>query len=91
MGQERTATLETGSTVLDVVINDESQVEVTGTFGSVALTGASGLVTERTITSDEAFASSMTDMKFTLTGAGPVEITVYPLRVGAISKFNTTA
>ena len=91
MPQSRTATLATGNTVLDVITDDQTQIEVTGTFGSVVLTGETGLVTERTITADESFASAMTNMKFTLTGAGPVVITVYPLRVGNISKFTETA
>ncbi len=92
MPQSRTATLQTGATVLDVEIDGDSQVEVTGTFGSVALTGKTGLVTERTIISNEGFASAMTNMKFTLTaGVGPVQVTVYPTRIANISLHNVTA
>ena len=91
MPQSRTATLATGNTVLDVIIDDQSQIEIAGSSFSVALTGESGLVLERTETSNASFASAMTNMKFTLTGTGPVDITVYPLRVGAISKFTESA
>ena len=91
MPKERTATLETGTTTLAVTIDGNSQVELAGTFGSVVLTGPSGLVTERTIVADGAFSSVMTEMLFTLTGAGPVQVTVYPTRIANISKFKLTA
>jgi len=87
MPQERTKTLETGATTLNVIIDGDSQIEVTGIFGSVALTGPSGLVTERTITVGESFSSVMTNMQFKLTGTGPVQVTVFPTRIAKISKF----
>ena len=83
-------TLQTGAEVLNVTISTQSQVEVTGTFGSVSLTGISGLVEDRVITDNAEFASAMTTMRFTLTGAGPVEVKVSPLNNGNVSVFKTT-
>jgi len=92
MPQSRTEELSTAAgKTLDVIIDGDSQVEVTGTFGSVALTGETGLVIERTITANEAFASSMTNMKFVLTGTGPIQVTVSPTRIANISKYTVTA
>jgi len=91
MPKERNATLQTGTTVLAVSIDGDSQVEVTGSTGSISLTGPSGLVEEKAIAASEAFASEMTEMLFTLTGAGPWEITVFPTRIANISKFTTSA
>lgn len=87
----RTETLATGATTLAVTIDGDSQIEVTGTFGSISLTGPSGLVEERAIVANEAFASAMTQMLFTLTGTGPVVVTVFPTRIANISKFELTA
>jgi len=67
----KTATLETGATKLAVTIDGDSQIEVTGSTGSISLTGPSGLVEEKAITASESFASEMAEMLFTLTGAGP--------------------
>ena len=91
MPKSRTETLATGATTLAVNIDGDSQSELTGTFGTVSLTGPSGLVEERSITANEAFASQMTEMLFTLTGTGPVIVTIFPTRVTNISKFDLTA
>lgn len=71
--------LTTGESV-QVNISSSSQVEVTGTFGVISLTSSTGLVEERSITTDEGFESDMGDMKFDLTsGAGPVVVSIKPL------------
>jgi len=91
MAKSETATLQTGATTLAVSIDGDSQVEVTGSTGTISLTGPSGLVEERAITANEAFSSTMTEMLFTLTGAGPWIVTVFPTRIANISKFDLTA
>lgn len=92
MPKELSKTLNTANPTLFVTIDGDSQVEVTGTFGSVALTGPSGLVAPTgagagPFTGNILFGSVMTEMLFTLTGTGPVEVTVSPTRVANISKF----
>ena len=66
---------------MQVHISAPSQVEVSGVAGNtVSLTSSTGLVEERSITSDETFNSIMEDMLFDLTvGAGPVVVGVKPL------------
>ena len=92
MSKSSTKTLQTNATVLNVEIDGDSQIEVTGTFGSVALTGPSGLTAAEVspITTNDMFKSTMTNMKFTLTGTGPVQVTVYPTRIANISRFELT-
>ena len=92
MPQEESAILTTALPVLNVIIDGDSQIEVTGTFTTISLTGPSGLVEERSITTDEAFASAMTHMRFEMTaGTGPAVVTVFPTRIAKISKFQLTA
>jgi len=89
MSQEKKRTLETGFTRLQVIVDDQTQIVVAGTFGgTVSLTDPTGVVQERLIVGNESFASAMTHMLFTLTGTGPIEVTIYPLRVGKIAKMN---
>ena len=79
-------TLTTGES-LQVDISVPSQVEISGTFGTVVLTSSTGLVIERTTTGAETFKSEMQDMKFELTiGAGPVVIGIQPLMGDTNSK-----
>ena len=91
MGQSREATLATGSTTLDVVVNDQSEVRLTGTFGSVVLSDTTETVIEDTITAAKGFSSVMTEMRFVLTGTGPVLVKITPLREGNVSKMEVTA
>jgi hypothetical protein len=74
-----TGTLETGDLTFPVYTNGPSEVEVTGTFGSVVLSTSTATLAERTITADERFKSEMQDMLFTLTGTGPVVVRVTPM------------
>ncbi len=71
-------TLAAGEAV-QVLCPSDSQVEVSGTFGSLALTSSTGLAAARTADITAAtFRSVMRDMLFTLTGGGPVVVTVLP-------------
>ena len=90
MPQSRSKILVAATPTLAVTIDGDSQVELSGTFGTVSLTGPSGLVEEKSITAAEAFGSAMTEMLFTLTGTGPVVVTVFPTRIANISKFELT-
>lgn len=75
-----TGTLETGTLTMQVFANGPSEVELSGTFGSVVLsTSTAPGVAERTITAGERFESEMQDMLFTLTtGTGPVVVNIRP-------------
>ena len=82
----QSATLTTSEAV-QVDIAGPSQVEVSGTFGTILLTSSTGLVTERTITGAATFMSEMEDMLFTLSaGAGPVVVGVKPLSGNSTPK-----
>ena len=91
MGQKREATLATGATTLHVVVDGQSEVKATGTFGSVVMSDFTGTIVEETFTAAGGKASVMTEMMFVLTGTGPVVITVTTLREGTISRFDHTA
>jgi len=92
MPKEREATLATGATTLTVSIDGNSQIGLTGTFGTVTLTDPEGAEIRTADTAAASFASEATEMVFTLTvGAGPVLVTVRPTRVANISKFEQTA
>ena len=79
MGQKKSETLVTGSTTLTVVVDDDRQVAVSGTFTTISLTGLDG-IEEKSITADESFASAMTNMTFTMTsGAGPAAVSYLSL------------
>jgi len=78
MAKIQTETVLAGET-LQVNISSPSQVEVSGTFGSVALTSSTEDVVERTDAVAATFQSVMEDMLFTATGAGPYTISVKPL------------
>lgn len=73
-------TLETGTLTFQIFTNGETEVEISGTFGSVVLgSSTQPTLAARTITTGERFVSEMTDMLFTLTGAGPVVVSVAPI------------
>lgn len=92
MPKERSETLETGATTLTVSTDGDSQVGLTGTFGTVTLTDPEGAEIRAADTVATSFASEATEMVFTLTvGTGPVLVTVRPTRVANISKFELTA
>jgi len=92
MSKDREATLETGATTLTVTIDGDSQVGLTGTFGTVTLTDPEGAEIRTADTAAASFASEATAMVFTLTvGAGPVLVTIRPTRIANISKFELTA
>jgi len=91
MSRKRSATLATGATTLTVLIDGDSQVGLSGTFGSVALTDAEGAPLRTADTAAVSFGAVANEMVFTLTGAGPVVVTVNPTRVAAISKFHVGA
>ena len=91
MGKKRQATLATGATTLHVIIDKQSEVTATGTFGSVVLSDFTGGIVEETFTADGGKASVMTEMLFVLTGTGPVVVSVTPLQEGTIQRFDHTA
>lgn len=73
-------TLLTGTTTMQVFTRGPTEVEISGTFGSVLLgSSTQPTLSERTIVAAERFRSDMTDMLFTLTGAGPVVIKITTL------------
>ena len=77
----QTVVLATGNLTAQVDMIGASEIEVAGTFGSVVLgTSTQPTLAERTIVAAERFKSEMSDMLFTLTGAGPVTIKVTPLK-----------
>lgn len=76
----KSATLATGNLIFQVVTNGPTEVEVTGTFGSVVMSTSTATLAEKTIAADERFKSEMQDMLFTLTGAGPVVVNVTPMQ-----------
>lgn len=73
---DTTKTLETGDLTMQVFTNGPTEVEVSGAFGSVVLSSSTSTAAERTITDGERFGSNMQDMLFTLTGTGPVVVTI---------------
>ena len=85
MAKIQTKTVLAGE-ALQVNISSPSQVEVSGTFGSVALTSSTGDVATRTDVVAATFGSIMEDMLFTATGAGPYTISVKPLTGNAEPK-----
>ena len=92
MPKKRSETLATGATTLTVNTDGDSQVGLTGTFGTVTLTDPEGATIRTASTAAASFASAATEMVFTLTvGTGPVLVTVRPTRVANISKFELTA
>ncbi len=82
MAKIQTRTILAGET-LQINVSSPSQVEVSGTFGSLALTSSTGDVPTRTDTADATFGSIMEDMLFTATGAGPYTISIKPLSENA--------
>ena len=91
MGKKRSATLATGATTLHVVTDKQSEIMLTGTFGSVVLSDFTGTYVDDTFTAAEGKSSVMTEMLFVLTGTGPVVVSVTPLQEGTISRFDHTA
>lgn len=92
MPTKRTATLETGATTLTVITDGDSQIGLTGTFGTVTMTDPEGATIRTADTASASFGTAATEFTFTLTvGAGPVLVAVYPTRVANISKFDLTA
>jgi hypothetical protein len=65
--------LKTGTLVYQASTYEAVEVEMTGTFGSVA-TETEGGVLLKTSTEEDAFKSEIVNPKFTLTGTGPVVI-----------------
>ena len=72
-----TKTILTGDLTYQVYSNGPTEVEISGTFGSVVLgSSTEPTLAEKTISADERFKSEMSDMLFTLTGTGPVVVRV---------------
>ena len=91
MSKTQAAILVTGTPTLTVVIDGDSQVGLSGTFGSVALTDFNGAsIRAAADTAAISFGCIANEMVFTLTGTGPVVVTVTPTRVANISKFDLT-
>lgn len=92
MPKSKTATLETGATTLTVSIDGDSQIGLSGTFGTVTMTDPDGTAIRTADVAAASFGTIATEMVFTLTvGAGPVVVKIYPTRVANISKFDLTA
>ncbi len=92
MTGKREETLETGATTLTVTTTGDTQVGLTGSFGTVTITDPNGATIRTAETAASAFHNTAVETVFTLTvGAGPVVVAVYPIGETAISKFHLGA
>lgn len=93
MPKSQTATLTNSATTLAVTMDGNSQIGLSGTFGTVTMTDPDG--TPIRVTPDMAavsFGTAATEFTLTLiVGNGPVVVSIYPKGVANISKFHLTA
>jgi hypothetical protein len=92
MPKSQSKTLTNTNTTLTVSIDGDSQIGLSGTFGTVTMTDPDGNTVRTADTAAASFGTVATEFTFTLTvGNGPVLVKIHPTRVANISKFELTA